>query len=443
MRDWLRALQKMSCILLVGLLFCSWNSVKNYSLTTAYASTEREWDNLFELPPLPEGTELSDHAKNFAYRGRIGFFMLPPSVMGCYFDNEVNYSPPEDAHSGDQKPAEHKTAEQYFLENEIEIKDKELWHHDESIKIMYRRKVVGRSFAGAYIMILADLSEYGTMTFMIKGENGGERFTIGMNDAISNEREDMVAIGSINRFLPGGVTRDWQIVKINMSEFFGPDLTKVMSLVFDINEESSGTIWIDDLRFYKNVLYNPLSDVYKKGYMVLDNFDFSYLNLLGRKTNTYKKLPSVCHHTLDEKVYYGDSGKSLRIDYDKQGTGWAGYYSLLNQIDGEWFDLSEFDRVSFMIKGAKGGEDFEIGMADKNWVIIGDSLKGGSVTNYLPDGVTTEWQEVVIPLADFGLLDLTEMGSFVINFNKKQSGTVWIDDLKFYLKQEEEEEPDW
>ena len=65
------------------------------------------------------------------------------------------------------------------------------------------------------------------------------------------------------------------------------------------------------------------------------------------------------------------------------------------------------------------------------------------MNKYLPGGVTTEWQEVVIPLENFGLLDLTEMGSFVINFNVKQNGTVWVDDLKFYIKQEEEEEPDW
>ncbi len=421
-----------------------WGLILLFSMSsydTGYAAQkERDWDNLFELPLLPEGTELFDHEKMFAYRGRIGFFRLPPSVMGCYFDATVNYLPDEER-TGGEKPI---TPEEFFKTHDIEIKDKELWHDHESIKIMYRYKPVGRSFCGAYLMLLADISKYGTITFMVKGENGGEQFQIGMNDAISNKREDAVFIGSINRFITGGkVTRDWQIVKINVSEFFGPDLSKVMSLVFDINEESTGTIWIDDLRFYKEPLYNTLEEVYRTGYLLLDNYDFNYLNLLGRKTNTYKKLPSVCQHVLDEEVFYGERGRSLRIDYDKQGTGWSGYYSMLNQVDGDWFDLSEFDRVSFMVKGAKGGETFEIGMADRNWVVIGDSLKGGAVEDYLPGGITTEWQEVVIPLSNFGLLDLTEMGSFVINFTKKQRGTIWIDDLKFYLKEDEEEEPDW
>jgi hypothetical protein len=97
-----------------------------------------------------------------------------------------------------------------------------------------------------------------------------------------------------------------------------------------------------------------------------------------------------------------------------------------------------------MVKGKKGGENFTIGLADKSWVIIGDSLKAGTVNQYLNNGVTTEWQEVVIPLCDFGLLDLTEMGSFVIDFHRKQKGTIWIDDLKFLLKDEQgSQDSDW
>lgn len=73
-------------------------------------------------------------------------------------------------------------------------------------------------------------------------------------------------------------------------------------------------------------------------------------------------------------------------------------------------------------------------MADRNWLTIGDSVKAGSIERYLPDGVTTEWQEVVVPLEDFGLLDFSQMGSFVINFYKKQESTLYLDDLKFRLR---------
>jgi hypothetical protein len=96
-----------------------------------------------------------------------------------------------------------------------------------------------------------------------------------------------------------------------------------------------------------------------------------------------------------------------------------------------------------MIKGQEGGEAFEIGMADKNWIIIGDSLKAGPIEKYLPDGVTTEWQEVVIPLQDFGALDLSEMGSFVINFYKNGTGVIYLDDLKFHKMTEDDLLEQW
>lgn len=413
----------------------------------------REWDNIWEIPTMPKDTVLFDHEATFSYRGRIGFYALPPSRMGCYFDSKVNYISPDakltekqkEKNNDTEKPLtevmNRKSAKDFF--GEESAANKEVWDDSQSIKIMYDKKQVGRSFSGSYIMIMGDITEYSTITFMIKGKNGGETFEIGMNDAISNKREDAVFIGSINRFLGGnGVTTDWQMVKIPVSEFYGPELKKVMSIVLDATEEGKGTFWIDDLRFHRQPQLIPMKEISEKGYLLLDNFDFSYLNLLGRKANTYKKVPSLCKHTLDKNVFYGNSGKSLRLDYEKEGTGWCGYYTLLNQIDGEWFDLSDFDKVSFMVKGKKGGEMFELGMADKNWVIIGDSLKAGDIDKYLKGGVTTEWQEVVIPLSDFGLLDLKEMGSFVINFNRKQKSTIWIDDLKFILKQESEEEPD-
>ena len=96
-----------------------------------------------------------------------------------------------------------------------------------------------------------------------------------------------------------------------------------------------------------------------------------------------------------------------------------------------------------MVKGKEGSETFEIGMADKNWSIIGDSLKAGPVEKYLPGGVTKEWQEVNIPLKNFGALDLIEMSSFVINFYKSSKGVIYIDDLKFYRKTEEDVLKEW
>ncbi|MFH1857799.1 MAG: hypothetical protein ABH845_02710, partial [Candidatus Omnitrophota bacterium] len=304
----------------------------------------------------------------------------------------------------------------------------------QSIKYMYEWTGTP-SFVGTYVVIAADLSRFKTMTFYIKGEKGGETFELGLNDVISNRREDAVFIGSIYRYLPKGVTTEWQKVAIPLSDFYGSDLSQTFSIAFNFNEEGRGIFWIDEIAFHTEALVDREKEIEKKGYLLLDDFDHSDLNLLGRKTNTYKRLPSACELTRTQEGRWGESGRSLKLAYQKEGTGWCGYYTLLNQIDGEFFDLSWYDRVSFMVKGERGGEIFEIGMADAGWLTIGDSVKAGSIEKYLPGGVTTEWQEVVIPLADFGALDLLQMGSFVINFHKKQEGVVYLDDLKFYLRE--------
>ena len=364
------------------------------------SSTWAESIPLKDLPPLAHESLLTPEERNFGFRGRIGGFKLEPSKFGTYVDDAVFYPEGED---------------------------------QESLKYMYEF-AGGNSFVGAYLIISADLSKFKTMTFYIKGAKGKETFEIGMNDVISNRREDGVFVGSIYRYLPKGITTEWQKVVVPLTDWFGPDLSQVYSFVFNFNEEGRGAFWIDEITFHTEAMVDRDAEVEKEDYLLLDNFDHNDLNLLGRKTNTYKKLPSVCQFLRVSDGNGGGEGRSLKLVYDKQGTGWCGYYTLLNQIDGEYFDLSWYDTLSFRVKGEKGKETFEIGMADRNWLTIGDSVKAGPIEKYLPGGVTTEWQEVVIPLSDFGALDLSQMGSFVLNFHKRQEGVLYVDDLKFHLK---------
>ena len=381
-------------------------SHKLLAICCSYAAS----DSLNDTPPLPKDTKLFEAEKTFGYRGKIGAFLYPPCVVGAYPDQKV-----------------------FYKDEPVVGMDKLEYTPDhQSMKVMYK-KSAKEAFCGAYIILMSDLSGYKTITFLIKGTKGGETFEIGMNDVISNKREDAVYVGAINRYLPDGITTSWQLVKIPISDFYGPDLSKTYSLIFYFNQMGSGEFWIDELRFSKEDLVSRerAAEIKKKGYLLLDDFDYSDLNLLGRKTNAYKRLPSVCTFERVSEEHFGPAGRSLKINYKKESTGWCGYYTLLNQIDGEYYDLSGYKSASFMVKGKKGTETFELGMADKNWGIIGDSLKAGTISKYLPGGVTKQWQEVIIPLEDFGLLDFSQMGSFVINFNEPGEGAVYIDDLKF------------
>ena len=369
---------------------------------------------LDEVPDFPEGTVQTGEEAEFARRGRTGSFKSGASRAHSSKDDGIYFDPNRDKATN---------AHGFAIPNEDKV----------SIKFEYNKKGHRKNFCGSYIVINGDLSHFKTLTFLIKGKTGKETFEIGMHDIISNRREDAVFCGSIYRYLPAGVTTDWQLVQIPLADFYGVDFTKIFSLVFHFHEPGNGVFWVDGIRLSKFDLVSKDDTIKEQGYLLLDDFDHSDLNLLGRKTTTYKKLPSHCTGKR-VKVPDNDGGeRSLRLRFKRDISGWCGFYSLLNQIDGEYYDLSKYQSVSFAVRGKNGGENFEIGMADKAWMVIGDSLKAGDINQYLPGGVTTDWQIVTIPLTNFGKLDLTQMGSFVINFHRRGKGVIYIDEIKFNL----------
>jgi hypothetical protein len=361
-----------------------------------------------DIPAFPEGTVIFPIEQPRMQRGRFGAYAMNPSKLGVFPDGKI------------KRPAS-------------------------SLEPMYIRfrKEPGPSFCGAYWIIAGDLRKYATLTFWIRGERGGENFEIGLNDLIASRREDAIMGGSIYRYLPNGLTKEWQQVKIPLEDFFGADFSRIHSLVFSVSQPSEGAFWVDGFVFHEEALVQREDEIIRSGELKLDDFDHSDLNLLGRKTNAYKKAPSFCAATRVEKPRRGTKGASLRLDYDKQTTGWAGYFSLFNQIDGAYYDLSQFKEIRFWVRGAKGKEVFEVGMSDRSWLTIGDSVKCGTIDKYLKKGVTKDWQEVVIPFKDFGKLDWSQMGSFVINFSKPGKGTLYVDDLRVIRKSDAELLKEW
>ena len=369
--------------------------------------------SLDSIPPISK-RELDIHERMFGKRGKTGVFKLQPSEASITDENSVFYETVKylSADGGESK---------------ISASD------EKSLRVDYSKKNVD-SFCGVYLIIMGNLSKYKDIQFVVKGNDGGEAFEIGINDTISSKREDAVFSGSIYRYLPQGITTEWQIVSIPLVDFFGSDLAKVYSIVLNFNEIGEGIFWIDEIRFSNEELTDQASNLKQRGYLLLDDFDHSDRNLLGRKANVYSRLPSHCRPARVTSPIDASQGRSLRLDYNIQSKGWAGYYTLLNQVDGEYYDLSSFDRLSFKVKGKAGGENFQIKMADRYFLNIDDSISAGQVINYLHEGVTVDWQEVQIPLNKFMILDWTQMGSLVFNFNKIGTGSIYIDDIKFHLK---------
>ena len=355
---------------------------------------------LTDVPPLPEGTVLFDQESRFGKRGQQGGYAAKPSRYGIWTDARTVR--PDGAPQG-------ATAVRY-------------------------KKVPGPSFCGVYTILLGDLSPYATMTFWIKGAKGGETFEIGMNDTVSNKREDAVMVGSIHRYLPQGITTEWQQVVVPLVDFFGPDLRRVYSIVFNFNEEGEGKLWMEGLAFHTEALVDRETEILNKGELFLDNFDHSDLNLLGRKANAFKRLPSVCEYSRVPEPRHGDTGRSLRLDFNKQATGWCGYYTLV-KAGPRYLDATPYKAITFWVKGAAGGENFVIGVADKHWEEAGDSVKSEQIGKYLSGGkITAEWQKATVPLSVF-LVEMKELASIAVCFEGsvfpggEGKGTVYLDDL--------------
>jgi len=170
--------------------------------------------------------------------------------------------------------------------------------------------------------------------------------------------------------------------------------------------------------------------------LVVDNFDrgrtmgvFSERETtLGTFHGTWAKRPSWTVITKSEEERIGDKGLGLVIEFDKK-QGWCGWYTLLGGSD-----VTKYNALSFWIKGDKGGERFDVGMADKNMQDLEiDAVYAGPIMSFLPKGgVTTKWQEAKVPLAKIGAdINLSSMGSIVFWFKDEAKGKIYVDDVKF------------
>jgi hypothetical protein len=170
--------------------------------------------------------------------------------------------------------------------------------------------------------------------------------------------------------------------------------------------------------------------------ILVDDFDIGLTsgifkerkNRLGSYQGTWAMRPSFTVITKSSEIRRGDHGQGLVLDYRKEA-GWCGWYTLLNNID-----ITPYNTLSFWVKGEKGGEKFDIGLADGRMQDLEiDAFFLGCVTSFVPDGfVSTEWKEVKVPLARASSeIDMTRMGSMVLWFKYGGEGRIYLEDIKF------------
>ncbi len=172
---------------------------------------------------------------------------------------------------------------------------------------------------------------------------------------------------------------------------------------------------------------------------VIDDFEGS-ANKIGGRSNTYVQEPSrALALRVKEQVHEGAG--ALMVKYDKKAKGgpydsggWCGYYTLL-KAGSRYFDATTFQMITLWVKGMTGNENFVIGVSDRHWDEVGDSVKSEEIGKYLPAGkLTTEWQKATIPLSTF-LVDLKELASIAVCFEGSVlpggagTGTIYVDDV--------------
>lgn len=276
-----------------------------------------------------------------------------------------------------------------------------------------------------------DASDYKAIIFKVKGQNGGEKFEIGLADRKWEEKEDSVKSGEVSDYLNTGITKDWQEVIIPLQDFERVRTNQLSSLSVNFLGAGKSTVYLADLAFSHKIVTLPKAIKIDKDVFVLENFETEGQNILGSNTAFYEKDPSKIKLEWTTQGAY--QGTALKVSYQKDEFGWCGVYTQLTKKS-RYFDISPFRTLSFMVKGAKGGELFEIKMADERWSKKQDAIKGGAVGEFLKGGVSTSWQEVNIPLDYFGDLDFEGIASLVFNFNQEGEGTVYFDNITLKKK---------
>ncbi|MDD5131821.1 MAG: carbohydrate binding domain-containing protein [bacterium] len=162
---------------------------------------------------------------------------------------------------------------------------------------------------------------------------------------------------------------------------------------------------------------------------VMDNFnESSKRNTLGGFTGTFGGTGGFCLESYQKGSSAGageDGGSILKLVYNVNN-GYAGYYSKLNGID-----LTKFRRLTFNVKGAKGGEVFEIELGD------GSVASKIDIRDFLPYGASTTWQKISIPLKAFTeVKNWNQMkGNFAIVFEQylgtPTNSTLYVDNISF------------
>ncbi|TXT35472.1 MAG: Uncharacterized protein FD138_1338 [Planctomycetota bacterium] len=171
------------------------------------------------------------------------------------------------------------------------------------------------------------------------------------------------------------------------------------------------------------------------GVALVDDFESGVPNAMGGSQGRFHAGACKIETLRDTTFFHGSGrGTSLRVRADKQENGYCGVWMQFFEAKAakrRFFDAKPYAYLSFWIRGQVGGERFLVKMSDRSWVEKEDSLELGEIRKFLPDGVSRNWQEVLIPLSDAASLDISNLGGLTLLFHSTGATTIYIDDVCF------------
>ncbi len=265
-----------------------------------------------------------------------------------------------------------------------------------------------------------DVSGFTDIRMWVKGGAGGENFKIELKDFEGRSRHVYVSI------VPGfesGLSTSWQELVIPLYNFEGVNLRwlRQVNIVFD-TYPYSGTVYIDRIAFTELSprTFAPLG-------LVLDDFNSgSVPNRLGGSSGTIDPNPDDPAEWITAS-YVTDSYEglgALKLAYNRGTASWVGYWTYMRP-DGSGYDVSDYENISFYVKGAAGGENFKIELVDTS---------NNVATKYVTVPGTS-YQKVSLPFSQFSNIQNVNLRSLkqvnIVFDTSPNTGTVYIDLIRF------------
>lgn len=167
-------------------------------------------------------------------------------------------------------------------------------------------------------------------------------------------------------------------------------------------------------------------------FLVIADFNQGNQNALGGYFNKFEREPSSAVVGLTKSTFRGNTGKSLQIKAKKDPDGFCGawmHFFDFRADDKQYLNASDYNYLSFWIKGEQGGEKLAVKLADKRLIEIEDSMSVGDISLLLPGGITREWQEVLVPINRLPNIDRNKLGGVTFDFKQQGNYIVYVDDV--------------